>query len=68
MLTRSATISIKSCNFEAWSNNMERALYLAIGLSLLMVAAVACGVLARSWVRNRLQELIEWLRLLHDRI
>jgi len=47
---------------------MERALYLAIGLGLLLVAAVACGVLARSWVRQRLSEMIEWLRLLHDRI
>ena len=47
---------------------MDRALYLAVGLALLAVALVGLGVLARSWIRSRLAELIELLRLWHSRM
>ena len=47
---------------------MERALYLAVGLALLAVVLIGVGVLARSWIRSRLAELIELLRLWHSRM
>ena len=47
---------------------MERTLYLVVGLALLAVVLIGVGVLARSWIRSRLAELIELLRLWHSRM
>ena len=47
---------------------MERTLYLVVGLALLAVVLIGLGVLTRSWIRSRLAELIELLRLWHSRM